>query len=236
MTNNFYVYEHWRPDRDECFYVGKGKGKRANSMYKRNPHHKAIQGKLSRSGMCVEVRIVASGLTEAEAFALEIERIKFWKEANIDLANVAEGGGGNTGFKHSKETMAIIATKNRGKKRPPEFGEMLSKKLKGRIFSEEHLRKMSEVKKGKPVSPLARQKLADWSKNGVRTEQHKKNISEAQKRRFQDPIVKEQFRLHSVGRVPSEETRMKMSIAAKNRRNREKLVAEGKLSIAPASP
>lgn len=24
MKNNFYVYEHWRLDKDECFYVGKG--------------------------------------------------------------------------------------------------------------------------------------------------------------------------------------------------------------------
>ena len=39
----FYVYEHWRPDRDECFYVGKGKGGRANVMYGRNRHHEAVQ-------------------------------------------------------------------------------------------------------------------------------------------------------------------------------------------------
>lgn len=25
----FYVYEHWRLDRDECFYVGKGQRKKA---------------------------------------------------------------------------------------------------------------------------------------------------------------------------------------------------------------
>ena len=25
----FYVYEHWRPDKDTCFWVGKGKGDRA---------------------------------------------------------------------------------------------------------------------------------------------------------------------------------------------------------------
>lgn len=23
--DTFYVYEHWRPDKGECFYVGKGK-------------------------------------------------------------------------------------------------------------------------------------------------------------------------------------------------------------------
>lgn len=32
MKNNFYVYEHWRLDRDECFYVGKGTGKRAEAI------------------------------------------------------------------------------------------------------------------------------------------------------------------------------------------------------------
>jgi len=30
----YYVYEHWRPDKDICFYVGKGKGSRANSWKK----------------------------------------------------------------------------------------------------------------------------------------------------------------------------------------------------------
>lgn len=33
--NNFYVYEHWRPDTGVCFYVGKGKEKRAWDMKRR---------------------------------------------------------------------------------------------------------------------------------------------------------------------------------------------------------
>lgn len=52
MTNKFYVYEHWRPDKDICFYVGKGKGRRANVMYGRGSHHERIQAKLKRLGMC----------------------------------------------------------------------------------------------------------------------------------------------------------------------------------------
>jgi hypothetical protein len=28
-AKKFYVYEHWRPDKDVCFYVGKGHGRRA---------------------------------------------------------------------------------------------------------------------------------------------------------------------------------------------------------------
>lgn len=95
---NFYVYEHWRTDRDECFYVGKGKGRRAHKMLGRNMHHRAIQAKVAREGYAIEVRIVASGLTEREAFALEIERIAFWRANNVDLANRTNGGEGPSGM------------------------------------------------------------------------------------------------------------------------------------------
>lgn len=97
MKNNFYVYEHWRLDRDECFYVGKGKGRRAYRMDNRNGHHKAVQAKLTRIGSSMEVRIVADGLTSQEATALEIERILFWKSVGVELTNMTEGGEGATG-------------------------------------------------------------------------------------------------------------------------------------------
>lgn len=92
MTDNFYVYEHWRTDRDECFYVGKGKASRAYKMRDRNRFHSAITAKLSREGHAVEVKIVACGLTEESAFSLEVERIEFWRAAKADLANSKSGG------------------------------------------------------------------------------------------------------------------------------------------------
>ena len=93
----FYVYEHWRLDRDECFYVGKGKDGRAYRMRDRNAHHQAIMAKLSREGSAMEVRMVKTGLTEGEAFSLEIERISFWRGIGIDLANISSGGDGPSG-------------------------------------------------------------------------------------------------------------------------------------------
>lgn len=95
---NYYVYEHWRTDRDECFYVGKGKGIRAYKMACRNRHHAAIQAKVAREGFAIEVRIVASGLSEEEAFNLEIDRIAFWRNQNVDLANITNGGEGPSGL------------------------------------------------------------------------------------------------------------------------------------------
>lgn len=137
MTTNFYVYEHWRLDRDECFYVGKGRGRRAYGMVQRNSHHRAIQAKLSRIGSSMEVRIVADGLTERQAFDLEVERIAFWKNAGADLTNMTDGGEGATGHITTEETRIKIgaaAKGNRhaaGKKLSAESRKKLSKSLTG---------------------------------------------------------------------------------------------------------
>ena len=91
----FYVYEHWRPDLDVCFYVGKGHGNRSKDFRRgRNKHHKGISKKLTALGMCIEVRLVASGLSEQDAFRIEIERIQFWRTSGIQLANKTDGGEG----------------------------------------------------------------------------------------------------------------------------------------------
>lgn len=106
----FYVYEHWRPDRDECFYVGKGNGGRAYKMRDRNLHHRAIVKKLSDLGMMVEVRMVASGLAENDAFSIEQERIAFWRSAGIDLANKTIGGEGVSGLPAYNRKKVVCTT------------------------------------------------------------------------------------------------------------------------------
>lgn len=161
MSNVFYVYEHWRLDRDECFYVGKGKGNRAYKMRDRNSHHRAIMDKLSREGSGVEIRMVATGLTEDNAFALEIERIAFWRKAGIDLANYTIGGDGVSGFKMSDEakekmSAAKIGKPGRvtmlGRKHSDETKEKMSISSKGVKKSPEHAAKIGLIHKGKTVS------------------------------------------------------------------------------------
>ena len=146
---NFYVYEHWRLDRDECFYVGKGKEKRAYNIYNRNAHHKAIMEKLSREGSGMEVRMVATGLTEDDAFSLEIERISFWRKFGANLANHSNGGEGKTG-PHSEEHKKKISLSNTGKKIKPHQREAVSasnkrrKGLKLSKRSESHIDALSK--------------------------------------------------------------------------------------------
>jgi hypothetical protein len=120
----FYVYEHWRLDRDECFYVGKGSGRRAYDMSCRNQHHKAIRSKLNRIGSAAEVRIVASGLSEEEAFKLEVERIEFWNAAGADLANRTYGGEGVRYPKSPEHRKKLAdATRNMSKKQRADIAE-----------------------------------------------------------------------------------------------------------------
>jgi NUMOD3 motif len=104
-TEIFYVYEHWRPDKDACFYVGKGKyQKRAFDIKNRSRWHKAITSKLTFLGLCVDVRIYASNLEESEAFRLEIERIAYWRSLGVVLVNFTDGGEGKSGGIISEET------------------------------------------------------------------------------------------------------------------------------------
>lgn len=100
----FYVYEHWRSDRNEIFYIGKGTGRRGyNFKQSRNNYYKAIVSKLLRIGAFVEVKIVAKRLTEQEAFDQEAEIMKRWLDAGAELANLSSGGiGGHTGARHTE--------------------------------------------------------------------------------------------------------------------------------------
>jgi hypothetical protein len=140
----FYVYEHWRPDLDICFYVGKGKKNRAWMVRGRNNIlHRKIVDALSAQGMCVEVRMVASGLTEPEAFRLERERVQFWRGINIDLANRTDGGEGHSGFIRPKGILLSVETKRK-----------MSESRKGIKFTDEHRAKLSAKKLGRPRPPF----------------------------------------------------------------------------------
>lgn len=187
----FYVYEHWRLDRDECFYVGKGHGQRAYNMSRRNRHHSAIQAKVRREGFAIEVRIVASGLSEEDAYKLEAERILFWRNAGIDISNISIGGRGGSkgvspwikGKKHSEETIVkmSISSREQAKHRSDECW----KKNKQKLSSEEHRRMLSPIiskaNKNRVWSQESKEKIANSLRGRKMSEEARKNMSLAQK-------------------------------------------------------
>ena len=144
MTKNkYYVYEHWRPDKDICFWVGKGTGDRAY-RFRRNQSYNFIVAELAKLGMCVEVRLVASSLLEVEAFRIEEERIAFWKSIPIELVNRSNGGRGGRGKGVTLETRMKLRLANLGKKH--------SSKTRSKMSATHTLRsRMGKAPKGRPA-------------------------------------------------------------------------------------
>jgi group I intron endonuclease len=75
-----------------------------------------------------------------------IEREKYWIKCYSNLLNISEGGDKNI-INHTEETKQLLRIQKLGKKPSKETLEKRSKSLKGRIFSEEHKKKISESNK-----------------------------------------------------------------------------------------
>jgi hypothetical protein len=163
----FYVYEHWRPDKDICFWVGKGKETRAYE-FKRNRYYNNVVNKLARLGMCVEIRMVAQSLIESEAFTLEKERIAFWRSLGVKLTNKTDGGEGISGFNHSAKTCAILSAQRKGKSNPAH-----SAKMRGRKLSEEHKKNIGLGLLGHECLQVTKTKISIGNSGKIRSEEIK---------------------------------------------------------------
>jgi hypothetical protein len=173
-------------------------------MARRNGHHTAIQKKLHAKGMSVEVRIVASSLSEEDAFRIEVERIAMWSSLGMDLANKTLGGEGVAGLVFSEEHRRKLGDATRGKKRPPmseaqrkQHSEFMrgNKFHAGKVHSEKTKAILSARKMGKP-SP---------NKGKPKSEETKRKISESLSKSIKgegNPFW---------GKTHSEETRRKIS-------------------------
>jgi NUMOD3 motif len=197
MSGKFYVYEHWRPDRGECFYVGLGQGYRANIMRGRNYLHKAIRRQLRDAGLAVEVKIIAMGLTREEAISKEIERIAFWRNDGAYLCNLTAGGAGNLA--------------------PSEATRALMRKAKiGRKLSEEHKQKIrASVYRTYQNEEIRRKCVA--SKDGI----ERSRVANIGKKQTPEHIAKKVAAV--LGRKNSEATRKLMSERAIAREARKRL-------------
>ena len=93
------LYEHWRPDTNECFYVGaswKNPDTRPYEMSDRNDDHIRVQEELAGKSLAPEVKVIdCPSLNDKELGELEILQISYWKDLIGDrLVNIAKGGWG----------------------------------------------------------------------------------------------------------------------------------------------
>jgi hypothetical protein len=84
----YYVYELFRPDNNECFYVGKGSGRRAWIGDYRNDYYAQVINQLSEKSLEMIVRIYKDNLTEDEALKIETERLAYWSGRFVKLTNI----------------------------------------------------------------------------------------------------------------------------------------------------
>jgi len=162
--NDYYTYAYLREDKTP-YYIGKGRGRRIYSTARK------IKPPKDKS----RIIFLKTNLTEAEAFKHEIYMIAILGRKDLGtgiLRNLTNGGDGASGAVISEEHKEKISLANRG-----------------RIKSEEGIRKIGEAHKGVPL-----------------TEEHKKKISEAQK-----------GNTHALGMVHTEESRRNMSEARKGK-------------------
>lgn len=119
----FYVYIWYIIGTNEIFYVGKGKGKRYKQITKRNKFFTDMYN----THNC-RVEKVFEGLTEKEAFELEIELIHLIRTYTNDrLTNQTDGGEGNTGYKPTKETIQKMSMSSKEKWKNDEFRQKMIK-------------------------------------------------------------------------------------------------------------
>ena len=124
MDKILYTYIHIRPDTNEPFYVGKGKGRRHKTKSGRNQYWHNI---VNKNGGIFESKIIFEGLTEKEALLKEIEVEKDLKEKGYNLVNLAEtGNSGPVGVSRTEEHKQLLSkftkgrvSPNKGKKHDP---------------------------------------------------------------------------------------------------------------------
>jgi len=178
MRNDFCVYLHLRPD-GSVFYVGKGVSSRPYRKDGRNMTWKAEVAKIGT----FSVQIARSGLTEEQAFDLEVELIAEFRASNVVLVNQTRGGDGCKSLIFTAEIIEKLKTA-RAKQAPPTLGyahtdeakQKMQQKHSGEnnpMFGKKHTDETKEKFKDRPV---ARAWLGKKMSSGI-----KKKMSESHK-------------------------------------------------------
>jgi group I intron endonuclease len=185
----FYVYAFLRSKDSEYgkkyspYYIGKGTGKRAFER-----HGRTIPAPQDDRFIV----FVQEGLTEEEAFSLEIYSIQMYGRIDLGagiLRNCTNGGEGGSGMVVGEETRRKLSEMRKGEKHYNwgKRGELSP--MWGKPRSEETKRKMSEAKRGekhhmwgKNHSEETKQKMSESRKGKVFSEQAKQNMKLAQRK------------------------------------------------------
>lgn len=158
-----YVYIHKKPKTSEIFYIGIATNKsRCYTKSARNDHWSNTYNKY---GMIVDIisdNISLEGAKEMEKFLIASYGLE-------NLCNMTLGGEGAFGLKHSEETKQKLRKANLGK----------PSALKGRKYSEERKKRMSEISKGMKMPMSQRMATKKRMQNFKHSEETKAKMKKA---------------------------------------------------------
>ena len=202
----FYTYLHMRASDGRAFYVGKGRGRRAESWFGRSAHW---QRTATKHGLVTQ--ILAFWETEEAAFEHERFLILCFKEdLKASLVNITAGGEGSSGVRHSAATRQKMSVAHLGRKLPP--------------FSATHRAKLAAAQKGRPpgnkgcspsLDTRARQSAAKLGTTA--SPATKAKMSAAHKEKQKSVETRAKMSAARRGRAMSEATKQKLSVLAKER-------------------
>ncbi len=189
LGREFYAYVYFKPNGSP-FYIGKGSGRRATDLVRnRNVIFKNI---IAKYGDKVTLQIFPCD-SEKESFIKERELIASFIKLGFDLANLTEGGEGPAGLRHSDKSRELMSKKRKGRKFTDDHKKAISIALTGRIrpaFTPEWIEKIriaslnfrhTEEAKLEMSKRLIGNKLALGVKRGPMSDEQKLKISASKK-------------------------------------------------------
>jgi hypothetical protein len=153
VVNIFYVYIHYCEKgyrKDSPFHVGKGCFRRFKQTSDRNPKWNKIANKYG-----FRYEIVQDNMSESDAFLLEMWLIAKFRHQGYDLANLTDGGEGNSGYRHTDEQRKKLSAAKMGIQMSDDFKRKCSERMKGvstrkgQKTSEETKERISKSKSGR---------------------------------------------------------------------------------------
>ena len=195
----FYTYAHYRPD-NSVFYIGKGQRRRAWSDKSRNQHWRNVVAKHGEP----KVEVLAQWATEQEAFDHEKFLIWCFRDMGQPMANITDGGEGNSGLVHTDVVKQKISQIHKGKKLSPEQIEAIRKSSTGRkhteevkaylrrinkerVLTEDQQRCIKEAHVGKKLSEETKKKISLAHMGKTMSDEHRAIISKTHKGKKQSP-------------------------------------------------
>lgn len=170
----YYTYAHIRNDTGKIFYIGKGKKYRATAK-NRSKHWQNIANKCGYTA-----EILAYWTTEKESLDHEELLISCFKDMGYKLANKADGGVANSGWKHSEEYKMAMSIKRQNLSN--DVRDKLSEAAKGEKNSFYGKKHSDETKK--KMSIAAKNRKHSWI-NKKHSEESKAKMTASQKARWE---------------------------------------------------